>query len=454
MTISGIVTSMEWKPAFPVSEKPLHIALADQIETAIHAGELRPGDRLPTHRRLASHLKVGIGTVTRAYSDARARGLLSGEVGRGTFVLTTVTELTDPAAQPLGSLQIRRDFADALRSALEQIAKRPRLGDTLAKRERGGSYRVREAGSKWFASMGLDSPADRIVSVAGANHGVYAVLASLVKPGEPVLWDELSWPGAIRIGQWLGLDLVGVKMDGQGMVPEALEEASRRTGAKVVMCNPTLQIPTCAVMSEARRRAIAEVCERRDLILIEDEPGLPLFKGEFKPISALIPHRAVCSADPSRLLHPGLRSAYLLLPERLIGPVHSAILGSVGVMPQLDHEVMALWIHDGTSDRLLDLVILDDRERQKLARRFLKGLPFQAQEVDMDLWLELPEWWSAEGFYAEGAKKGALLEPGTVFEVRSNAGAHGVCVHMGGIEMPVLAHSLHVISELYRSRPA
>ena len=75
-----------WSPEIRKRRGPLYVALADALAEDLAAGRIRPGARLPTHRELADRLGVTIGTVTRGYAEAARRGLLSGEVGRGTFV--------------------------------------------------------------------------------------------------------------------------------------------------------------------------------------------------------------------------------------------------------------------------------------------------------------------------------------------------------------------------------
>src|SRR3569832_2074233 len=137
-----------WKPTFPQSDKPLCDAIADEIESAIASGQLRPGERLPTHREMAQRLKVGIGTVTHAYSIARDRGLLAGETGRGTYVLSS-TATGRSLEHELGFLLPERDFADALRAALTTLSRRPRLSEALMDSEAAGAARVREAAADW-----------------------------------------------------------------------------------------------------------------------------------------------------------------------------------------------------------------------------------------------------------------------------------------------------------------
>ena len=75
-----------WTPSLTPSDAPIYRSIADAISRSIDEGELAPSDRLPTHRALARQLDVTVGTVSRAYAEAERRGLVVGEVGRGTFI--------------------------------------------------------------------------------------------------------------------------------------------------------------------------------------------------------------------------------------------------------------------------------------------------------------------------------------------------------------------------------
>ncbi|KAB2861119.1 MAG: GntR family transcriptional regulator, partial [Bauldia sp.] len=85
-----------WRPDPSLIRRPAYLSLADQIARAIHDGRLANGARLPTHRRLADDLDLSVQTVSRAYEELIRRGLIAGEVGRGTFVQTSRPEPDPP----------------------------------------------------------------------------------------------------------------------------------------------------------------------------------------------------------------------------------------------------------------------------------------------------------------------------------------------------------------------
>ncbi len=95
-----IDTMTIWLPTLNPAAEPKYQALVDALDRDIDAGILPPGTRLPTQRQLATRLGVAIGTVSRAYALAEQRGLLSGEVGRGTFVRRRESGFRDTDVRP------------------------------------------------------------------------------------------------------------------------------------------------------------------------------------------------------------------------------------------------------------------------------------------------------------------------------------------------------------------
>src|SRR5690349_16879559 len=151
-----MVTS--WKPALTPGAAPLYLALADALANDIGTGELRPGERLPTHRELARTLGVNIGTVTRAYAEAESRGLISGEVGRGSFVRHATARPDFPgleASARRAAIDLALNVpaggptAEEQAEALRELAGRSDLSDCFDAYVQGGLPRHREAGARW-----------------------------------------------------------------------------------------------------------------------------------------------------------------------------------------------------------------------------------------------------------------------------------------------------------------
>ncbi|MDJ0935495.1 MAG: PLP-dependent aminotransferase family protein, partial [Kiloniellales bacterium] len=290
-----------WRPDLADQSGPRYLAIAEALTQDVATGRLAPGDRLPTHRDLAWHLGVTVGTVTRAYGEAERRGLIAGEVGRGTFVREQL-----PSAPPSfqdhggedGLIDLSYNFP-ALETdhalfgeALEGMARDPQLNRHLGYLLGPGRDSHRAAAADWLKAAGLDVPPEELVVTCGAQHAMFLAAAALTRPGEVILTEALTYYGIKSIAEALERQLHGVALDDQGLMPDSLEAAIRSSGARVLYCIPTLQNPTTTVLPESRRRRVVEICRRHDVTIIEDDIYSFLLETPVTPLSALAPERS------------------------------------------------------------------------------------------------------------------------------------------------------------------
>ncbi|MBW8724508.1 MAG: GntR family transcriptional regulator, partial [Inquilinus limosus] len=207
-----------WVPSLEGRSPVRYLAIVEALADAIAAGDLRPGERLPTHRDLAWRLGLNVSTVTQAYHEAARRHLVSGEVGRGTYVLAASREAalfglkavpgSGPAPIDLSTNvpAVDPDSAD-LAATLAAVAAEGRIDAALAYHSPALLQRAGIAGAAWLAARGLHlRPAD-IMPCAGAQAALTAVLLQLCAPGDPVLVEDLAFPGLKAAARWLRLPL-------------------------------------------------------------------------------------------------------------------------------------------------------------------------------------------------------------------------------------------------------
>src|SRR6478752_9666551 len=157
----------------------------------------------------------------------------------------------------------------------------------------------------WLARGGLPVDADRVVLTGGAQHAIAAAFSAVLKAGDTLLVEELTYAGARQFAQQLQLKLRGVAIDAEGLKPEALEQACRLTRGRVLYCMPRLHNPTSAVMSERRRRQSASIAEQYRLTVIEDDV-YGFLSPERAPLAALIPDQTIFVSSLSKSLFPGM----------------------------------------------------------------------------------------------------------------------------------------------------
>jgi len=432
---SYIVTMTIWAPALRPSG-PRYLAIAEALENDVREGRLAGGDRLPTQRALAERLGVTVGTVTRGYAEAARRGLLDGEVGRGTFVRSRHAHPEEPGVVDLSHNHPPVPPGDTLRAALAAtlgaLTRSPGVADLLAYPPDGGDPSHREAGAAWLSRSGLEVDPTRVLVSSGSQHALAALLASRFRPGDRILAESCTYPGLKAAAELLHLRLEGLAMDAEGLVPEAFESACRRGGARGLYCVPTIQNPTAAVMPSARREAIATIARRHDVAVIEDDIHALLPEVRLPPISALLPELSYHVTTTSKSLAPGLRIAYLLGPPGEEARLQAAIRATTWAASPLMAEVASAWIRDGTAEKLLEERRREAASRQRLAAEVLHGVDFRAHPFGYHLWLTLPEPWRADAFVTELARRGVAVTPAEVFAVGRSAAPHAVRVGLGG----------------------
>ena len=354
-----------WKPDLDGKSGPKYQLIADAIAESIVDGSLMERDRLPTQRDLAYQLDISLNTVSRAYAEAIRRGLLYGEVGRGTYVRTTgplpvsalqagMNRSNDGPIDFSLNLPFAGGSAVALAQTLDSLKGSATLGSYLDYQTDSDQKRHAEAGAKWIGQTGLDASSDDVILTNGAQHGIIVALLSVMRPGDVLLTESMTYAPIMPLAQLLGLKLFPVAMDEEGLLPDALDAACKKTAGKTLYCLPTLHSPTTITIKADRRQNIAKIARKHDLIIIEDDVFGFLPKDRPPPLACYAPERTLFITSVSKSLAPGLRVGYLHSPSRFHRSLRAAISLSCWMPPPLMAEVASVWIDEGTASRLND----------------------------------------------------------------------------------------------------
>ena len=454
-----IARTILWKPLLPGGGEPLYRRLVAALRHDVAEGRLHVGDRLPTQRDLARALGIGLGTVTRAYVEAQRLGLLSSRVGQGTFVAGPDgnDRLGLPDANLIEmsvDLPVHAEDPD-LASALARIARDGRAQRLLRYHDHAGTARHRQAGAAWAERFDVAASPDDVVVCAGTQHALCVSLMATTEPGDVVLCDALTYPGIKAIAKRLHLRLEGVAMDGGGMLPGALEAACRARRPRALYCVPSFHNPTTCQLDEDRRRAIAELAARFDLVVLEDDVHRLTSTSPPAPIATLAPERTYYVASFSKAVTGGLRVAFLIPPRDMVRRAAEAVWATVWMVPTLAVEVAATWIEDGTADATVARKRAEAARRQELCATILSGAPYDAQAQGYYAWLHLPGPWTSADFAAEARRRGVAVTPSTPFAVGPAAPPAAARVCLAAPEgRDEVARGLEVLRELLDQGPA
>ncbi|RWU25065.1 PLP-dependent aminotransferase family protein [Pseudomonas alkylphenolica] len=387
-----------WTPTLPTSEQPRYLALVDAIAAAIECGELQVGERLPPQRRLAWALGLNPSTTQQAYREAAARHLVSGEVGRGTYVLAgskeaTLFHLKQKSLQPsLIDLSTNVPVIDPDNHDVENSLRALMQEDQVRSLEHylnaDALLRARAHGAAWFSHRGLHLGASQLMLCGGAQQGLFVLLLSLCQAGEPVLVEALTAPGVKAACRQLRLPLHGIAQDRQGILPDDLDRVARATGARVVVLTPTLQNPTGACMSRERQQAVAEVVHRHGLVLIEDDVYGALT--DQPPLWPLLGQQGILVSSLSKTVGAGLRLGWIVADPALLAKVDPHAQATHWQVSPLNLQIACRWIADGTAARRLAWQRQEVEQRWRLARKVFDDQQVYSPHPSPHIWVSCP----------------------------------------------------------------
>lgn len=415
----------------PSRDTPIYMQIIQALIRDIERGRLTSGTYLPSSRELAQILGVNRKTVVLAYEDLIAQGWLDSAGTRGTMVSASLPEPANkrradveatasdapidyryaipperPLALPPGpGLKLDEGAPDGRLFPAELLARAYRSAVHRASRHNKfqygdprGSPALRESIAAMLKSQrGLPVAAENICITRGSQNGIFLAAHVLVRPGDTVIVEALTYEPAVAAFRALNANIVAVGLDDDGIDIDAVEHACRRNAVRAVFVTPHHQFPTTVSLRPERRLRLLELARQFGFAIIEDD-----YDHEFHfesqpllPMAGYAPGHVVYVGSMSKLLLPALRIGYVAAPPPVIDAIAHMVSLTDGMGNTLTEDAAAELIENGELRRHARKVRqIYAKRRGSFAAEMVRALgdlvDYQIPDGGLAFWLRFP----------------------------------------------------------------
>jgi DNA-binding transcriptional MocR family regulator len=410
-----------WTNRLRQSTQPAYQLLPDLLAEDLKSGRLAPRERLPPLRDLAPVLGLNYTTVVRGFALARERGLIASRPGLGSYVRGSFIGLplrAGTGAEMTMNTPPELDGHDVLTrlqaDAAEWTAGAP-MTELMRYQDFGGSPADRAAASRWLCQWLASAPPSRVLVAPGIHAVLMALMTQLIKPGQSLCVEALSYPGLKALASQLGTAVHPLAMDAGGLLPDAFEAACRSLPVGALYICPNLHNPTTATLSLQRRERLADIALRHNVPIIEDDAYVMLPQAVPPPLADFAPGLVYYVSGTSKWLGAGLRNAFVLSPSEAATQRLAGALRAMTVMASpLTAGLVTHWLDTGLATELLLAMREECSWRSALAREVLGERGLRCPPTAFHAWLPLENTEADPGRSADCAQQLRTLGIGAV----------------------------------------
>ncbi|NQZ29957.1 MAG: PLP-dependent aminotransferase family protein [Oceanospirillaceae bacterium] len=383
--------------------------LVQAIEKAIADQVLAVGERLPPQRILAYKLGVNPTTVSRAYRRAAEKGLVGGQIGRGTYVLAQsnvalFTRCLAQQQQGVIDLSINKLECEPQLLAINKAINHANLflDEGIYYEYIGKSLieRYQRAISQWLANTrNIQFEPSQILALPSCQYAIHFIFSHQLKRGDVVIVEQFTAPGIITAAKQHGLRLFSCKCDEQGLIPTALDSIIKQTNSRTLITVPSNQSPMGTTASTARRKALAKIIIAQDLLVIEED--IYGMFAEPAPLAKFAPLHCLLLSGFSKCLSGGHKASFIASKHPLLAKLAERVVETIWLVSSSAASHIITAIENGYLDKAIKLVAESNAEKSKILAKIL-GLSLNMQS---------PHHWiaSSDSFIQQAEHAGVIL---------------------------------------------
>lgn len=442
------------------SRVPKYLQISQQLALQISEGQLLPGERLPSIRALSRELGLNQITIVKAYEQLEREKLVCKRPGSGVFVDTSA-----PQEEPLperqehlfdelygqeeirllrrGQIHIPEGSINLATSTPSQeifpLKEMKRAITTVLETDRAAAFEY--ASSNGYGPLReqlsqickehyrMDHSADQIQIISGAQQGIDITSKAILSPGDVIMTEEITYPGALEVFRSRGARIVGMRMETEGPDIAHLESSIRYYKPRALYVSPSYQNPTGSLWCEEKKVEVLRLCEEHGVYIIEDDyisdlHFTPTWPKALKWYDQSKRGIVIYIKSFSKIVMPGLRMAMLIAPDHLYQRILKAKQFTDIASSALIQRSMHLYFLSGAWKEHLERIrVLYARRLEVALKSIAHYLPW-AEVVPVPtggvhMRLKLPEGVKDTDLYSHAAAAGVLITPGSLFWVNS-----------------------------------
>jgi DNA-binding transcriptional MocR family regulator len=435
-----------------------YASLVDELAAAIAAGRLKPGDRLLPQRAFAYKKGIAASTAGRVYAELLRRGLIVGEVGRGSFVAGSMASPGSARSEPRDG-RIDLEFnVPTIATQFELIARSAKglqradvMSTSMGPVTQGRLERARLVTAEFMKTARWQPRPEGFVFTGCGRQSIAAAVSALVPVGGRLGVEAITYATIKNIAARLGVTVVPIPVDSEGIRPDAVAKMHRSGALSALYVQPVLHNPIGHSMSPARRDEMVRLAGRLGFFIIEDL--VYGFLSDDPPLASSAADRCIVVDSFSKRIAPGVAVGFLHVPARLREKVATTVRAGAWSVSPLALDLGICLMSDGTATEITRLKRADARKRQAIVAKCLSGFELMADQRSYHVWLQLPDRWRSEAFAAAAARHGISLTPSNAFTIAPGHAPNAVRLALGLPTHEQLRAAADKLAQLLNTNP-